>query len=1095
MSSEHDDGNPYGEVSREASSSTHAPPPSSDDISRYSTLLHEHAQYLYNRLHSGGASWKPRPSPHPHAQIAPSSWTRSELSIFFRSLARYSRLRPDLIARDLGGGKTIVQVVHYINALQDAKSASQRGRRRTRAAVLGRTPAAVEVDDAWVEKEERLAEALYPRTPTSHPGLGEWTEDSVASAAVYIANRAKAEREASLDSDDGKIPIYQFSSLISSLCHTSSKRSRGTMNGELRKAYQDFIRTHPAVPSLERMRRSGAGNLVRSPEKMHRKKQKRRRASESEDEDEGEEAIEDITSLAHRLVLRMCELGLLWRVVETGDNTTAEQDDEQVSPRFRLAPPLYHPTSSVIHQFSTSRKALHITATQPQRLPTRYLDTQCLVWASDIAGRDALLPSQNEAATDGKGVTSLLKHSMRRRIAEGHARMLQAKEAALDRLLGSLRCEELEWLETGIGGEGRANSPQRGSSSSQPATEPRSSPAVRTFEVHRGGRGKKTTTFRGHSLEGMDEDERRRFKARIRKQERRSGLAQLNSGLASQPAAAEANGNGSTSPSLAPGAGPSSPSSHTPAPASSPSLSSQRPPSLLNPFKHLLLPLPPDKRKKAEARLRKRIKLWGLEETLRVGLGNLDVDVRLRGNQELRRAREAGDEDVDRSLHQEDVAAALQAAYGSQAVHKGIQDEESHQPSIYNGATTSLQSSSSFATPRIDHRSDRFRAVGITSPAPALDRLHILVQQLLPTPRGGAHPDRAEQETKTSILQTVSLRSLARMVRRNAEHTRLISAGELRDESEEGTQGDAASEEASESMTPSRAEDIANSSSSPLAPSSHLTAQLDLPPLLAFLQQSLHAFLQRAIARLAHPADDDLNSSAAARWLNDKEVKRALREVGVERLSLRDTEQVAVPSIEDEEAQPRGMVLDWMQRPSRLGRDEEEPNDSIGDVRLAHALNAESFNFRRANSRPSQLPTRGHARDAVPDSGEEELSDDVKHDDDEVFETLGEAHEVEHVREMWTALNEAAPRRGQKRAISEDDDESDEREEEDDDDGVIDEAEDDDDVMDEAEPAHDGYDEQLDTEDEDEDARIARRDAEADKAYAAVERSRWFGST
>ncbi|KAG8754451.1 hypothetical protein FRC14_005073 [Serendipita sp. 396] len=46
-------------------------------------------------------------------------WTNEEKEIFFRSISRHSKLRPDLIAADIGEKRTVVDVIAYIALLEE----------------------------------------------------------------------------------------------------------------------------------------------------------------------------------------------------------------------------------------------------------------------------------------------------------------------------------------------------------------------------------------------------------------------------------------------------------------------------------------------------------------------------------------------------------------------------------------------------------------------------------------------------------------------------------------------------------------------------------------------------------------------------------------------------------------------------------------------------------------------------------------------------------------------------------------------------------------------------------------------------------------
>ncbi|KAG6866360.1 hypothetical protein C0991_005281 [Blastosporella zonata] len=79
-------------------------------------------------------------------------WTSSEKNIFFHSLAVHSRLRPDLVAASIGT-KSVVDVCAYIECLDEAIAGDRR-------VLLPRSdfPGSIEVSNAWVLREENLAE-------------------------------------------------------------------------------------------------------------------------------------------------------------------------------------------------------------------------------------------------------------------------------------------------------------------------------------------------------------------------------------------------------------------------------------------------------------------------------------------------------------------------------------------------------------------------------------------------------------------------------------------------------------------------------------------------------------------------------------------------------------------------------------------------------------------------------------------------------------------------------------------------------------------------------------------------------------------------
>ncbi|KIJ49533.1 hypothetical protein M422DRAFT_119848, partial [Sphaerobolus stellatus SS14] len=76
-------------------------------------------------------------------------WTASQKVTFYKSLARHSRWRPDLIAQDLGGEKTVADVCSYIELLE------QSSKQHPKLGAGPMTPPAHFVSDKWVTWEER----------------------------------------------------------------------------------------------------------------------------------------------------------------------------------------------------------------------------------------------------------------------------------------------------------------------------------------------------------------------------------------------------------------------------------------------------------------------------------------------------------------------------------------------------------------------------------------------------------------------------------------------------------------------------------------------------------------------------------------------------------------------------------------------------------------------------------------------------------------------------------------------------------------------------------------------------------------------------
>ncbi|KAG8918963.1 hypothetical protein FRC00_011902, partial [Tulasnella sp. 408] len=91
-----------------------------DPHPEYVNDLREHVQHTLN--HSLGLDsdlWGP--SSLPYTVLPPATiWSPEEKHQFFHALSRHSRLRPDLIAQDIGGGKSVVEVCVYLDALERA---------------------------------------------------------------------------------------------------------------------------------------------------------------------------------------------------------------------------------------------------------------------------------------------------------------------------------------------------------------------------------------------------------------------------------------------------------------------------------------------------------------------------------------------------------------------------------------------------------------------------------------------------------------------------------------------------------------------------------------------------------------------------------------------------------------------------------------------------------------------------------------------------------------------------------------------------------------------------------------------------------------
>ncbi|EKM53648.1 uncharacterized protein PHACADRAFT_260117, partial [Phanerochaete carnosa HHB-10118-sp] len=108
--------------------------------------------------------------------FAPSAyWTTQEKDQFFHALSVHSRLRPDLIAEEIGT-KTLADICTYIDMIEDGLKRSGYSGDRTTEQIIpeyldcesvprGDFPIAYEVCDEWVDFEETLAEAVIAQEP------------------------------------------------------------------------------------------------------------------------------------------------------------------------------------------------------------------------------------------------------------------------------------------------------------------------------------------------------------------------------------------------------------------------------------------------------------------------------------------------------------------------------------------------------------------------------------------------------------------------------------------------------------------------------------------------------------------------------------------------------------------------------------------------------------------------------------------------------------------------------------------------------------------------------------------------------------------
>ncbi|GJE94726.1 hypothetical protein PsYK624_108970 [Phanerochaete sordida] len=146
-------------------------PPDPATVSQYLAHLHAHNNDV--RAHLSGS---PQTTDHrlSASYFAPSAfWTAKEKDLFFHALSVHSRLRPDLIAEEIGT-KTLADVCAYIDMLQEGlKTAGDEAAAQVIPEYLDFEsvpredfPTAYEVSDEWVKFEDAVAEAAILQEAT-----------------------------------------------------------------------------------------------------------------------------------------------------------------------------------------------------------------------------------------------------------------------------------------------------------------------------------------------------------------------------------------------------------------------------------------------------------------------------------------------------------------------------------------------------------------------------------------------------------------------------------------------------------------------------------------------------------------------------------------------------------------------------------------------------------------------------------------------------------------------------------------------------------------------------------------------------------------
>lgn len=529
-------------------------------LEAYRRVLDRHKQDIFRHLHRPNTDWLTTTSSRLHADVesnaqlrsptrdghsdvddtikpdtrlAGPEWSNRELSLFYNSLSRHSRWRSDLIAGDLGGSKTIVQIEQYLYQLRKVTRRHKKRDRRLTSRPISR--AARQVDNEWIAMEEHLATQLETDEPATKLDAQrtEADQDDIQHLfvlAVFLHSTVASRRQKSSEATEG-IPVYPLFHLASCLAHIEARKGPlRPAKGSPTRSFEEFARWHP-VPRLQ----------------------------------QGKALIQD-PSWPYRIVLRLCELGILRRIEHCQTVASCGQFQADDGSKIVLAR-CYKPRDrSSGAQFQFMCRGKLVTSTQEKAIPASMLDPAQLVFASDLAQR---LP--DPVSSDVARVATQLDLS---------------RKSAVLRLLASATLAEIQWL---------AQEPAQTSIVDTP------DPATPSTHGKRARGRARTSEYRGHSLVGMTDSEKERFKARIRNKDAREAAKNLERPASRQNVGMEeVQIDGANSPFV-----------------------SQRS-TILAPFRKQLDGLEPVLRKKIERRMYKRIERWGLQGALAAGIGPVE---------------------------------------------------------------------------------------------------------------------------------------------------------------------------------------------------------------------------------------------------------------------------------------------------------------------------------------------------------------------------------------------------------------------------------------------------------------------------------------
>ncbi|PWN18328.1 hypothetical protein BCV69DRAFT_285296 [Microstroma glucosiphilum] len=608
-------------------------------------------------------------------RVSPLGWTEAEQSAFFPSLARHSRLRPDLISDDLDGTKTAAQVSHYISLLEAATQRlvrsdhyRQSGPRRIRA-----LPSAKEVPAHWTALEAEAARQLDADDGTPHQPVVEnkirqktgqrggmshtppvpW-DSQVLNALLFLRQQAVKSGQRGTTAQielkkRGTLPSRVSTFTFGELLHTMIYRARTDKKakGEGNAAWMRYSQTHPVPPLPKPKRLAGAQRSKMLPPTGREADARDAEATAIEEADDIESAHGGV---AYRLILRAIELGFLLRA--TPVKKPSDKDKDDLMPRFYLH--LARDGTGIRH-----KRHREISSDAPAPLPHKVLRQTHLVWADKLP-------------------VHLLHESGARELARqartAEEKLREGKKAALDRILSSVSIEEGYWLATLL--------------------QPTSSGSILPERTN-----KDQESIAGvDALASLSSKDRNRVRMRIKRYEAKYGPLQSDA----------------VSNFLVP-----------------PMRKGTRLPrvgmrgvqerkgeksSILEPFRDVIYALPPEERATARSRIRTRIVRWGLEAALSAGFDAWSDGITSGKRAVPRQASmtPGGTETIRQGENEAQPAASASSPSRSDANTAAFAEDTpipSNGGTVYDPSTTNnAQDDISFS----DKRADRFRQIGVS---------------------------------------------------------------------------------------------------------------------------------------------------------------------------------------------------------------------------------------------------------------------------------------------------------------------------------------------------------------------------------------------